>query len=720
MTRLGPRFRAPAHPDFECMKPTPQPAGFTAHALPRVALRRLVVTAAAILFAFAGADALAKTGLDAPILVTQVPAKVDQPPRDWDPSSLVRSDAFDGARLVVVTPDGKTRLLSQGFHSACDPNVSFDGQRVLFAGRRTPDERWRIWEIGVDGTELRPISPESLDARSPLYVSVLNTLESPQPWYTVVFVARDHTPSETGRASVSHLYNVKFDGTELRRLTFNPNANLDPIQMWDGRVIYAAERHPNEPGARAGHVGLYAIHIEGADMEFYGGAKGARIQQMPCATDNGLVVFVEAAESTWDGAGQLGCVEQRRPHVTYRALTHDKAYVFRSPALLQGNHLLVARRAANRRGTWGVVRFDADRGDTKPVFDSREYHEVQAVPLQPRHRPDGHSTVVTLAGEFGTFYGMNCYTADPLRQAHIRKGEVKKVRFIEGVVATGPSTPRAGASADPAVASATTRSARPNRAATDQRIEAHDLATVRGPLIARRLVGEAPVEPDGSFNVVVPADTPLLLQTVDERGLALGTCGWIWVKPKEIRGCIGCHEDPELTPENEYVQALRRPSNRLLLPPEQRRTVAFREHVAPILQRSCATAECHGGEDTPLHLPLLAGAPSEADLQRAYDALTTPAADATPGPAAWPRAGKYVDAGRARTSPLVWQLVGSDTSRPWDRAADRTDAPTREIKAMPAHANAAPLSEAELQTLIQWIDLGAQYEAAKTQVEEAR
>jgi len=70
------------------------------------------------------------------------------------------------------------------------------------------------------------------------------------------------------------------------------------------------------------------------------------------------------------------------------------------------------------------------------------------------------------------------------------------------------------------------------------------------PFVQRRLVGEAPVEADGSFNVEVPADVPLLLQTLDERGLALATCGWFWVKPREKRGCIGCHEDPERVPEN--------------------------------------------------------------------------------------------------------------------------------------------------------------------------
>ena len=93
----------------------------------------------------------------------------------------------------------------------------------------------------------------------------------------------------------------------------------------------------------------------------------------------------------------------------------------------------------------------------------------------------------------------------------------------------------------------------------------------------------------------------MLLQTLDERGLALRTCGWIWVKPKETRGCIGCHEDPERIPENQYVLALQRPSNRLTLPPEQRRKVTFREDIAPILQKYCAALDCHGGQDTPLY-----------------------------------------------------------------------------------------------------------------------
>jgi len=621
----------------------------------------------------------AKTALDVPLVLTQVPREVRMDSKTWDAKGLVRADWFEGARLVVVSPQGQVRVLSEGFHSACDPSLSFDAQRVLFAGQKDKPSRWRIYEIGLDGQRLRPVSPENLEARSPVYVSTLFTLDSPEPWFTTVFVGREHTVNERGRPSASSLYNVKLAGGELCRLTFNPNHNFDPFQMWDGRVIYSAERYPNEPGAPGGRVGLYAIHVEGADMELYGGELGQRIQHMACATERGLVIFVESEPAAWDGAGQLACLEERRPHVTYQALTQDTGYVYLHPSPWRDNLVLVSRRSAKHQDTCGVFCFDIQTRQCEPVFDSLDYHDVQAIPVKPRKQPDGHSTVVDTKTNTGIFYGLNCYDADPRMAPHLQTGMVKRVRFIEGVL-------------PPAAESSSSAS---------------------GPFVPRRLVGEAPVEADGSFNVEVPADTPLLLQTLDERGLALANCGWIWVKPKEKRGCIGCHEDPERIPENEYVLALRRPSNRLLLPPAQRRSVVFREDIAPILQRHCAAMDCHGGQETPLGLPLSAAKLDEHQVLQAYEALTVPAERQSENALAWPAPGRYVDPGRARTSWLIWQLTGANTSRPWDRGEKPVDTPSRKVNPMPPPGKATPLSDEELRTIVQWIDLGAQYEAVK-------
>ena len=611
-----------------------------------------ILSVAIALLAVGGADASAKARLDAPMVVTQVPVRVQALPSARDSKDLVRGDWFDGARLVVVSPDGLVRVLSEGFQSACDPSVSFDGKRMLFAGRKERDTRWRIWEMGLDGQGLRPVSPENLDARSPIYVSALFTLNSPEPWFTTVFVGRESSLNERGRPSASSLYDITLDGKELRRLTYNPNRNLDPFQIWDGRVIYSAERYPNEGGPAGGRVGLYAIHMEGADMEFYGGELGKRIQQMPCATAGGLVIFVESGQPTWDGAGQLACLEQRRPHVTYRALTKDAAHVFVYPSPLAGNQVLVSRRNADGNGTCGVFRFDADTGQAEPLFDTPDFHDVQAVLVKPRNRPDGHSTVVTTTDNFGTLYGLDCYTTDAARAGHLQPGEVKRVRLIEGVA----SVP--GATTSPV-----------------------------SPAIPRRLIGEAPVEADGSYNLFVPADTPLLLQTVDENGLALGTCGWIWVKSQEKRGCIGCHEDPERVPENNFVLALHHDSRPLLAPASERRAVTFTRDVAPILQH--CLAGLLDARNQPLHLSLT----TPTGLPEAYQSLTH-----GPDP--------LVEPGRARTSRLLWQLVGRNTSRPWDSTA--------QTKVAPPAASGPRLSADELRTLILWIDLGAAYDAPAT------
>ncbi|HEY6353081.1 MAG TPA: hypothetical protein VIY30_01200, partial [Burkholderiaceae bacterium] len=57
-----------------------------------------------------------------------------------------------------------------------------------------------------------------------------------------------------------------------------------------------------------------------------------------------------------------------------------------------------------------------------------------------------------------------------------------------------------------------------------------------------QILGYAPVEPDGSFKLHVPADTPLALSIVDAKGRSLQThLNWIQVRPGERRTCDGCH-----------------------------------------------------------------------------------------------------------------------------------------------------------------------------------
>jgi len=58
----------------------------------------------------------------------------------------------------------------------------------------------------------------------------------------------------------------------------------------------------------------------------------------------------------------------------------------------------------------------------------------------------------------------------------------------------------------------------------------------------QQILGYAPIEPDGSFKLTVPADTPIGLAVVNDKGEAFQThTNWIQVRPGERRTCDGCH-----------------------------------------------------------------------------------------------------------------------------------------------------------------------------------
>jgi hypothetical protein len=58
----------------------------------------------------------------------------------------------------------------------------------------------------------------------------------------------------------------------------------------------------------------------------------------------------------------------------------------------------------------------------------------------------------------------------------------------------------------------------------------------------QQILGYAPIEPDGSFKLQVPADTPLAISVIDPQGRAIQThLNWIQIRPGERRTCDGCH-----------------------------------------------------------------------------------------------------------------------------------------------------------------------------------
>ncbi len=269
-----------------------------------------------------------------PMVVAQVPVA-----REVGPSlaeGTWPSGAGEGGRLVLVSPGGRRRVLTASFHSAADPEVSFDGKSILFAGKKKAEDPWCVFEMKADGSAQRQVTCGAAGARQPVYQSTVYTITptNVEPWVQVAFVGEN--PGERNEAGVApntSLWSCKTDGTALRRLTFNLSNDRDPVVLPDGRMVYAGWlRSPGRtPRDR---VALLGVNEDGTDYQTYAGDQGLRVRQMPAPTAKGLVVFVEADRIEGDGSGRLASVDQARPLHSYRSLTGERDGQFRAPTPL--------------------------------------------------------------------------------------------------------------------------------------------------------------------------------------------------------------------------------------------------------------------------------------------------------------------------------------------------------------------------------------------------
>jgi hypothetical protein len=643
--------------------------------------------------AFAAGES--KTGLDGvPIVCTQVPLSAsERPVENRLGAAAVAQQAFqlvsEGSRLILIAPGRNPQILTRDFHSAADTDVSFDGKRILFAAKPTADACWGIYELSFDGSRPRPVVTGVGNCRVPSYQSQLFTLDAPEPWAQITFASdASQEQNEAGTGPVWELYSCRMDGSEVRRLTFTLSCCLDPWMVPDGRIVFAAWFRRHLFHGTVGKTYLMGINLDGTDYAIFGDPSGLPFKRMPCYLTSGLVVFVEGERLGPYGSGRLGMVSYRRPLKSYRPLTGEQDGLFHSPAPLPDGGILVAHRPPDRP-SFGIWRLDPLTGAKTCVFDDPNYDELQPRALAPRDLPDGRSSVVESGEATGKLYCLTVRISD-LPREWWPPGEKIRLRILEGVpLRTGEQGtfwgfgPLSGGGKAPGI----------------------------GAVVARRFLGEFDVEEDGSFQAEVPADIPLELQLIDSRGVSLRSCGWIWVKPKENRGCIGCHEDGELTPPNDFPKALGKAAVALTLPPERRRITEFVRDVWPIVKQKCLP--CHGPEGSQpilLRQQISSGDDSlaAADQHLAWEVfcnLLRPldgAARSAPGSEmpAW------VHPGSSRTSPLMWHIFGENLCRPWDGRA--AAAP---VKSIP-ESSGIVISPEERSVFAEWIDLGAVFQRA--------
>jgi hypothetical protein len=440
-------------------------------------------------------------------------------------------EVCESCELVRIDADGRTTVLTPDFAAAKDPSVAFDGGTILFAGRRASSDPWHIWRIGSDGSNATRIIDDGGNATAPLHVGALFHLDDERPSERFVYLSDVHAWADpvTGAAGTA-LHAADLDGGNQRRISFNMGSDLAPDVLANGRLVYPSRRAD-------GRFAVMAVNIDGTDLMAYTDAHVGPVHQNMVAAAVNRTYFISSDTPGPLGGGSLEYVSGRRPLRAREELASADEGWFHSPRPLADGGLLVSFLPTADESGYRLVRLDLQTGRRLSTVAAAEgFHLVDAQELAARPRVKGRSSVVDPAVETGIFYCISSHMSDrPQLRDAVRSAT--QLRVIEGIPSNSASTP------------------------------------VSPP--ARRSLGVLPVSDDGSFHIEVPASTPIAFELLDVEGRVVARQNdWVWVMPREWRGCIGCHEDREMVPPNVLADAVVRPAVRLHRPATEARVDA--------------------------------------------------------------------------------------------------------------------------------------------------
>ena len=615
--------------------------------------------------------------------------------------------------LIPPTPGGKlTDLTSRHFVMAMHPDLSYDATRIVFSARKTNSDKdhWNIYEMNVDGSGLRRITRDMGDCIDPNYL----------PSGRIIFTSnKPGFRDEYDRDLALLLHTCEPDGSDVDQITFNLSSDLAPIVLKDGRVLFTSWQHHGDHQGTPGNFALCTVMPDGTGFNLFAGNAGVLSKTKSYAQQltDGRVVFIESAGHRHYNTGILSAVHPRKPLTTRQVLSpgvvmngvnmggrYTSPYPLPDGGVLvsytPGRSTLAFRTDPGEEPHLGIYAFDFQSGRPgRIIFDDPGAQDYDPIAIYPRPAPPVIPRIVTRGKKTGRMFCVNPRLSDrPADNKRVVVGElppaapeqVRGVRVVEGFGVLDK---------DP----------RKHRRFVVDILQASFGSSSNGGnnFEQKRIVGYAPVEKDGSFNIEVPADTVLSLQTVDAMGLAIETqLTWTWVRPGETRFCIGCHEDREMALPNLDCMAMSRPPRFVAAPEEKRRTVDFRRDIMPVIEKRCSRPPCHGVQTKAGGLDLRKGFElvfhrnsrsgrkvNGAFFNHAYESFLQ---------ANSARIGKLVRPNSARHSPLIWRIYGRKLGRDDYRYPYKG-----KLTRMPPDR---PLTDAEKTLFVEWVDLGAQWD----------
>ena len=504
-------------------------------------------------------------------------------PANWQSNSCLPRTGFDNALVTYRYKDPQalpeTLYKPDGGKFVGDVDLDFDARHMLFSSVGT-NGRWHIFELGIDGTGLRqvtPADPPDVDSYDACYLPDGRIMYTNTASFTGV-------PCVFGSSHVSTLFRMNADGTGIRQLGFEQEHDWCPQVLNNGRVLYSRWEYTDTPHSNTRllfhmnpdgteqmeYVGsnsywpnsfFYARPIPGSPTKVVGIISGHHgVPRM-----GELIVFdpAKGRQENTSAVQRIPGRGQEVKQVIADQLVNDSWPKFLHPYPLSDKYFLVASQP-KAGAAWGLYLVD--------TFDNmlllREepgYAMLEPVPIHATQRPPVVPDKVNLKSREGNVYIQNIYAGPGLRGVPV--GAVKNLRVFTYEFSYHNMGGLLG------------------------------VIGLDGPWDMKRIMGTVPVEPDGSAFFKIPANTPVSIQPLDDQGRAMQIMrSWMTAMPGETLSCVGCHETQNSAPLPKAGAAVRRAPDEIKPWYGPTRGFSYAREVQPVIDRYCIG--CHDGSKT--------------------------------------------------------------------------------------------------------------------------
>jgi len=601
-----------------------------------------------------------------------------------------------GAALCVLEMDGlygRVRTLVDDPQGVIrDPDVSFDGRRILFAWKKSLNEDdYHLYEFNVADGRVRQLTSglgfaDYEGAYLPSGEIVFNSTRCVQIvdcWWT----------------EVSNLFVCDADGRHMRQLSFDQVHDNYPTVTHDGRVLYTRWDY-NDRG-QIHPQGLFQMYQDGtAQTEVYGNNSWfpTTILHARAIPGSGKIVCIFTGHHSRQ-KGQLGLLDPRRGRqenhgtqliapVRETLAVHVDSYgqsgdQFQYPYPLSATEFVVTFRL-EKAPRFGIYFMTID-GDRELLASDPRISCNQPVPLCPRPVPPQRPNMVDYRKSTGTIYLQDVYTGPGLEG--IDRGAIKALRVVAldfraaGVGSNGNSGPAGGALISTPI-------------------------SIQGTWDVKQVLGTVKVQDDGSACFLAPARTPLYFQALDEKGhMVQSMRSWMSLQPGEAVSCVGCHEHKNSSPPvSRLTEAMAAGPGKIdpfYGPP---RGFSFIKEIQPILDKHCV--KCHHLDETPKYSHVAASPVEQqtlsVDVKPAFSLRGIQTLESR-------SLRKWSDSYLALADRRVANWINVQSAPPMLPPYHAGASQSRLIEMLEGGHNGVTLSKAELDRFVVWIDLLVPY-----------